>query len=79
LTDRRFREALDSYITGIHDPNAPFNREEHPICEECTIKDCKEPCEKWKELIEENASAQRKQEEKQYEEWKKENPDFKED
>ncbi len=79
MSDRRLSRMIDEYVTGVHDPNAPFNREVPPCCEDCEVEDCKEPCQTLKKLIEERDAEIRKQDDMMFKEWKKDNPDFKEE
>lgn len=66
MTRRQFSEAIDRHIQGINDPYAPFNQRdwtENPMCEECDVEECAEPCDRLKQFIEENNRIRREMEE----------------
>lgn len=69
---REFNRRLDAHITGVNNPNAPFNQpDEHPMCEACPeekYSSCNFPCNELEELEEKNNEA-RKQMEDDYESW----------
>ena len=66
MNDRQFKEALDNYITGKNDPNAPFNQEDLPCCEDCE-QECNQEkydsCEIRKKFIEEQTKKMKEWEE----------------
>ena len=61
-SERALSRAIDSHVQGINHPNAPWNQEEAPMCEDCEVEDCKEPCGKLIRLMEENHREQLKAE-----------------
>ena len=74
-TRREFNRRLDAHITGINNPNAPFNQSDfrdNPVCEECPEERweaCTEPCQKLLDVIKVNEEAIGEQDLKMREAW----------
>jgi len=61
ISTRRFHRMIDEYVTGLHDPYAPFNVDMPPICEFCEVEDCTRPCEKLEREIEKMEKMRREE------------------
>lgn len=76
MSRKQFHSAIDRYVQGINDPNAPFNQVDDlpKECEECPeekAEECVELCDTVKEIMAEEYAKQQKADQAQYVHWLK--------